>query len=53
MLKFAGLFAAVLAAWHFYDHEWLAGILWVLAMLALTAGDLWWKAARSAWRTDR
>jgi hypothetical protein len=50
MMKIAGLIAAVLAAWHLWSGEYLSAGLWVLAVLCLTLGELWWRSARSAWR---
>ena len=50
MMKYAALFAAVLAAWHAYDHEWISAALWVLAAVALLLAGMWWRSAKSAWR---
>jgi hypothetical protein len=53
MMKFAGLIAAALGAWHLYDHEWIPAAAWGLAVVALTLAEVWWRSARDAWRTDR
>jgi hypothetical protein len=53
MLNFAGLVAAVLAAWHLWDREWFLGALWVLAAAALLLVGMWWRSALRAWRDPR
>jgi hypothetical protein len=50
MMKIAGLVAAILAAWQFWNHEWLAGTAWVVAAATLVFAGYWWASARSGWR---